>query len=324
MLKKTRMQQSAALPSLLAAIRASCCAVLLAGVAGTAAADVVKRPRPDTAKGQESDFNGVIIEEALKRTQKTHGAYYYAERVPIFARDRLLDEMLRGDEINITVVATQPLWEEKLIAIRIPIDMGLSGYRLSLIHRGMQNKLSAVTTLQQLKALTVGAGEAWSSRKVFDANGFAVVTGQSFDPLLKMLLAGRFDYFPRGLNEAFPELDARQAEFADLRIEQSFLIEFPLPTYIFVSPEAPRLAKRIEEGMESMVRDGTLQKIMLAFNADMLARTDICSRRIFRINNPMLTDKTPLSRKELWFDPFDPKTGECSRKSAARRTGEKR
>ena len=279
------------------------------------AEDVVMRPAPDAAKGVESDFNGSVIDEALRRTEKRYGAFRYAERVPIFARERLLEEMLRGEEINVTVVATQPLWEERLLTIRIPIDMGLSDYRVSLIRRDTQEKLSSVQTLAELQGLRLGAGASWSSRKVFDADGFQVVTGDSYEALLKMLLAGRFDYFPRGLNEAFPEFDARHTDYPDLAIEKDMLIEFPLPTYIFVSPKSPRLAKRLEEGMESMVHDGTLLKLMFKFNGEMLARTDLCSRRVFHIANPELSDKTPLARKELWFDPFDAKTGGCTQQS---------
>jgi hypothetical protein len=261
------------------------------------------------AKGAESDFNGAVIDEALKRTQKHYGAYSYADRVPVFVRERLLDEMIRGEEINVTVVATQPLWEETLLPIRIPIDLGLSNYRISLIHRDSQVKLSAARTLKELQALKLGAGTAWSSRKVYDADGFSVVTGDNYEALLKMLLSGRFDYFPRGLNEAIPEYDARRADYPELAIEKGMLIEFPLPTYVFVSPKAPHLAKRIEEGMESMVRDGTLMKMVLKFNADIIERANLCARRIYHVGNPLLSDKTPLHRKALWFDPFDPKTG---------------
>lgn len=296
---------------------------MLGCVQPTQAEDIVMRPRPDTAKGLESDFNGAVIEEALKRTQKRYGAPKYAERVPIFTRDRLLEEMIRGEEINITVVATQPLWEEKLLTIRIPIDMGLSGYRISLIHRDSQASLSAVRTRTDLQQLKLGAGAAWSSRKVFDAEGFNVVTGDSYDALLKMLLSGRSDYFPRGLNEAFPEYDARKADYPDLAIEKDLVLELPLPTYVFVSPKAPQLARRVEEGMELMVRDGSLLKMTLKFNAEMLTQANLCSRRVFHIANPLLTDKTPVKRKELWFDPYDKKNGICtSRVKAGSRKSE--
>jgi ABC-type amino acid transport substrate-binding protein len=281
------------------------------------AADIVMRPRPDDAKGPRVDFNGLVIEEALRRTVPTWGPYEYAPQVPLLARERMLDEMLRGEVVNLSVVASQPAWEERLLPIRIPIDMGLSGYRIALIHRDNQARLAAVKDVAELKRLGMGVGTAWSSRKVFEAEGFRTVTGESFNALLQMLMAGRSDYFLRGLNEAFPEHAARKDEFPALAIEQQLLLVVPLPTYIFVSPKAPRLAKRLEEGMESMLRDGTLQKLVLQHHSDLLAQAQVCSRRIFRINNPLLAEPSPARRKELWLDPFAP-GGLCSRQSGAR------
>ncbi len=281
------------------------------------AVDIVMRPRPDESKGPESDFHGAVIDEALRRTVARHGPYEYAPRVPLLARERLLDEMLRGEVINITVVASQPVWEERLLPIRIPIDMGLSGYRIALVHRDSQARLAAVKDVAELKRLGMGVGTAWSSRKIFEAEGFRTVTGESFNALLQMLMAGRSDYFPRGLNEVFPEYAARKAEFPALAIEQQLLLVVPLPTYIFVSPTAPRLARRIEEGMESMLRDGTLQKLVLQHHGALLAQAQLCSRRTFRINNPLLAEPSPAQRKELWLDPFAP-GGLCSRQSGVR------
>lgn len=281
------------------------------------AVDIVMRPRPDGAKGPRVDFNGLVIEEALRRTVPAWGPYEYAPQVPLLARERMLDEMLRGEVVNLSVVASQPVWEERLLPIRIPIDMGLSGYRIALIHRDNQTRLAAVKDVAELKRLGMGVGTAWSSRKVFEAEGFRTVTGESFNALLQMLMAGRSDYFLRGLNEAFPEYAARKNEFPALAIEQQLLLVLPLPTYIFVSPKAPRLARRIEEGMESMLRDGTLQKLVLQHYGDLLAQAQVCSRRIFRINNPLLAEPSPAQRKELWLDPFAP-GGLCSRQSGAR------
>ncbi|MBS1207914.1 MAG: transporter substrate-binding protein [Proteobacteria bacterium] len=293
--------------------------VLLLALSGPAlhaqATEIVMRPLPDGAKGPEPDLNGAVIDEALKRTVNRYGPYQYAERIPVVARERLLDEMLRGEAINITVVATQPVWEEQLHVIRIPIDMGLSGYRIALIRRDRQSLFNTVRDLDTLKRLRLGAGEAWSSRQIFAAEGFSVETGETYEALLRMLLAGRSDYFPRALTEAFPEYDARRKDFPDLAIERDLLLNLPLPTYIFVSPKAPELARRIEAGLESMVRDGSLLRLVMKFNGDILRRANLCSRRVFKLDNPLLTPQTPLRRKALWFDPFDRRTGLCAAKT---------
>ncbi|GAB2880054.1 hypothetical protein GCM10027046_05100 [Uliginosibacterium flavum] len=288
--------------------------LLIAGLAhaGLAQAeDVILLQGTDPAKGTVSDFKITVVDEALKRTEKRYGPYRYVQGTLSSTRERMLQELLLGEIQNIAMVATQPAWEEKLITIRIPIDMGLSGLRIALIRSDAQARLAAVRTVEDLKALRMSVGAGWASRKVAEMGGFSIAPAENYEASLKMLLRERTDYFPRSLNEAFSEYDTWHEKAPELAIEKTLLLNLPLPTYVFISPKAPRLAQRIEEGMESMVRDGSLRKLMLQFNAEVIARADLCSRRIIEIENPMLSSQTPLSRKELWFNPRDPKTGIC-------------
>lgn len=282
------------------------------------AEDVLIRNRPTMGVGQRLEYSDMVLAEAMRRTRQKYGAYRIEWVGGTLARERMLLEMLSGEQFNTTVIASQPSWEEQLLPIWVPLDMGLSNFRISLTHRKAQPRIAAARTLAELKALPLGIGAAWSSRKIMEANGFNLVIGESFDPLLKMLMAERFDYFPRGMNEIFVEFDARRAEFPDLAIENSMVIEFPLPTYVFVSPKAPRLHQRLQEGIEMMVADGSLLRMVSEYHADMIQRTGFCQRRIFRIENPLVTAKTPLQRKEVWFNPYDPKTGLCKTASPAK------
>ena len=159
----------------------------------------------------------------------------------------------------------------------------------------------------------MGAGTQWSSRKIYEDNGFNVVPGYDYEALFRMLITGRFDHFPRGVNEVFTEYADRKDAFPDLAIEQDVVVQFPLPRYFFVTPKDPRLAKRVEEGLEAMVRDGTMMRMMREYHAEMIQQADFCARRLFRIPNTLLSPKTPLGRKEFWFNPYDPQTGICKK-----------
>ena len=292
-------------------LRGLCSGILLLGLSMTARAemDVIRLQGADPAKGAIPDFKITVLDEAMKRTVKKYGPYRYESVTVALSRDRILEEMQQGEIINAGMIASQPLWEEKLIAVRIPIDMGISGMRISLIREDAQERLAAVRSIDELKKLRLGVVSGWSFRKVVEADGFKIVTADTYDAQLKMLTQDRFDYFPRSLSEAYSEYDSKHADVPGLAVEKTILINLPLPTYVFVSPKTPRLAARIEEGLESMVKDGTLRKLMLKFNADIIKRADLCNRRVFEIENPLLTTQTPLARKELWFDPYDPKTG---------------
>lgn len=254
----------------------------------------------------------LVLTEALRRTLPKYGNYHIELYTEPLVRERLLVEMIKGDRVNTAVVATQPTWEANTLPVWIPVDMGLSSYRIGLVKRTGQARLSAVRNETDLKTLTVGVGQGWSSRQVFEANGFQLELATDQTALTKMLLAERLDYFPRGVNEVFVEFDALTASNPDLAIESDLVLDFPLPTYIFVSPRTPRLAKRLTEGMESMVRDGTLLNMVKTYHADMLRRANLCARRVIRMQNPFLSTNNPIGRAELWFNPYDKKRGICN------------
>ena len=259
------------------------------------------------------DYSEMVLDAAMKRTVPKYGPYRVEIKIARMNREDLLAKVLKGDEVNVSVVATQPSWEIQLLPIYVPPDMGLSNYRIALTTTEGQKRIDAVRNLDQFRDLKVGVGAAWSSRRVMEIAGFEVVRADNFDALLELLLNGKVDYFPRGLNEVFVEFDDRQATSPGLQVEKNMVLNFPLPGYVFVSPAHPRLHKRLSEGLESMVRDGTLLKMFLQYHAEMLKRADLCSRRVFRIDNPNLHNPKPLQRRALWFDPFSPGNGLCQK-----------
>lgn len=276
-----------------------------------AAEDVLRRIGPMPGAGARQDYIGLVLEQAMRRTAAQYGAYRIETLQLRMGREEQLRKMLQGDEVNVAVVATQPSWELQLLPIYIAPDMGLSNYRIALTTAEAQPKLSAVGKLDQLRPLRVGVGEAWSSRRVLEIAGFAVHVEESAQPLIGRLVTGKIDYFPRGLNEVFVEFDELKSVFPGLRVEQDLLLKFPLPGYVFVSPAHPRLHKRLTAGLEGMVRDGSLLRLLKHHHADALKRARLCERRLFVLDNPNLFNPQPLQRKELWFDAFDARSGIC-------------
>ncbi|MEM9630293.1 MAG: hypothetical protein AAGA50_03135, partial [Pseudomonadota bacterium] len=72
--------------------------------------------------------------------------------------DRLLQELIKGENIHVIAEAPKPGWEDKLLPIRIPIRKGLQGYRLFLINKQDQAALAEVDTLEKLQAFPTGSG----------------------------------------------------------------------------------------------------------------------------------------------------------------------
>jgi hypothetical protein len=84
-------------------------------------------------------------------------------------------------------------------------------------------------------------------------------------------------------------------------IEPFLAIYIPSPTYFFVSPAHPELAKRIERGMNAIIEDGTFE---IAFNlefGDYIKLADMSRRKVFTFDNPLLSNMTPISNEKYWF-----------------------
>ena len=248
-----------------------------------------------------------LLRAALQASSAKYGPYELNISPLAMERDRLMLEMVNGELVNLSAQISSPEWERKLIPIRIPIDKGLSGYRISLIDGRRQAQFSALTNLTQLKALSLGAGRQWSSTAVFTRAGFDVVPGNSTSGLHSMLAANRFVHFPRGVEEAVFELEAHGAAFPALAIETSLAIYMPLPRYFFVAPGHERLALRLEYGLQLLIADGRFDQMFHHAFDDLIEKVGLRKRRLFKLDNPFLSPQTPLSNKAYWYDPFPQK-----------------
>ena len=118
-----------------------------------------------------------------------------------------------------------------------------------------------------------------------------------------MLEGGRFDYFPRGIHEPWQEI--KNNKDLNLTVEPNILMNYRMPMYFFMHKDNIVLRKRLIKAVEVLISNGTFQKMFFADSEvrDALKKSNIQNRRVIEMNNPFLTTKTPLNRKELWFDP---------------------
>ncbi len=288
-------------------------------MAGAAEPMEVVVEAPESPADKRGLFPGMVLRAVLERTVATYGPYRLRVASSYMERERLRLELVRGQALNVSAQATQPNWEDSLLTLRIPIDLGVSSWRVSLIRADRQDLFERVESLDALRELSMGIGAAWSTRPLYQAAGFKLVVGANYENLFAMLMAGRFEHFSRGVNEAWLEYEDRKARAPELAVERSIALYIPLPKYFFVSPAHPRLAQRIEEGLKAMVADGSLRRLVMEHHGRMIARKDFCARRAFRLVNPALHPATPLNRREFWFDPYDPAAGLCKTRAAPSR-----
>ncbi len=265
----------------------------------------VSYPRAESDSDSRYQYDWEVLRTALEKTSARYGAFEMKQSQHQMPPARVSFEMLRpNSEINLFVRATNAELETSFLPIRIPVDRGLLGYRIFLIRPADQEKFAAVKNLDDLRKFSVGQGRGWADVAILTAAQFNVVEGSSYDGLFPMLKLRRFDFLSRSLDEAWREYDERHQEH-NFMVESTLLLYYPLPRYFFVRRDADgeRIAKRIEAGMEIMIKDGSLISLFNQYKSDLIKRAGLAQRRILRIPNPKLSAQTPLNRSELWYDP---------------------
>ena len=258
----------------------------------TLAMDTLKIFTPQSKNDPRSNYDAELFELVMKAAEPKFGPYQIVQTLRNASQDRDLVEVISGEIANADIVAARKEWEDQTIPIRIPLLKNMLGTRLFLIRKDMSDIFSGIKQLERLKSLAAGSGRTWTITRVFEKQGFNVVKGTSYDGLFKMLSTQRFDYFPRGLNEVFLEYEIRKDELPDVIIEPTIALQLPLPTFFFVSPRYQRLAQRLEYGLKKTQIDGSFDTLFYKHFGDLYKKANLPKRRIFKVENPMLTPET--------------------------------
>ncbi|MGI0115607.1 substrate-binding periplasmic protein [Zooshikella sp. RANM57] len=264
----------------------------------------VKVVYPPPESENDTRFSDLIeiLEMALKKTEDKYGGFELMPYKTVMREIRYIEELKKGGSVNVIWSSTSPDKERELLPIRIPLRKGILGYRVSLINKSNQAKIDQLNTLADLQKVTIGQGTGWGDVVIYEANNIKVRTA-SYESLFKMLNADRFDLFPRGINEAFAEYEARKDENKNIAIEQKLLIVYPWPYYFFTNQNDTQLADRLREGLDTMMADGSFDDIFNKYSGDAVSKANIANRRIIKITNPMLPPETPVDDERLWFKP---------------------
>ena len=263
-------------------------------------------PRNLSATDSQYDFDYELLRLALAATAAKYGDFILRPSELPMTQSRAEADIVTGKgDVTIMARSTSIEKEASMLPIRIPIDKGLISYKVFLIRAERQNEFAAINSLDDLRKLSVGSFPTWTDTKVLQDAGFTVVTSDTYEGLFAMLDEGRFDFFSRGVDEAYRELDERRKTFPDMAVEKTILLYYPTTRYFFVQrgDAGQMLARRIEEGLNMMIADGSYDRVFQHYKAPMLERADLKDRKIFRIKNNYLSADTPFGRKELWYSP---------------------
>ena len=262
---------------------------------------------PESIDDVRNLYHWELLQVALNKTENKYGKAKLVPVKKVMNELRIFKKLINGtDDIDVMVRPTSIEDEKLLEPVRIPLDKGLLGYRIFLIHKKNKKLFSNITSVKQLKELLLGQGRDWNDVAIYKYNNFNIITASLYESLFEMLIKNRFDYFPRGVLEIYLEYEDRKNKMPDLFIEESIVLYYPFVRYFWFSnnEKGKILHRRVTEGLELMIKDSTFDKIFNKYNKEEIERFNIDKRKFFKINNPFIPEKTPLYQTELWYDPF--------------------
>ncbi|WP_284197674.1 hypothetical protein [Chitinimonas prasina] len=262
-------------------------------------------PPGQTPGDKRYEYYWELLAAVLATNAGKYGPYVITSANESMSASRAAREVATPNGlVNIIVRTTSPELEGQLRPIRVPLDKGLTGYRLFLIRSDTQARLTGVRSLNDLARFGIGQDRTWVDVRILRAAGLHVVEGEGYAGLFRMLDVGRFDLFSRGVNEIADELAVQRKVLPNLAIERELMLYYPLPRYFFVprTPEGEKVARRIEHGLERLIRSGQFERRYQDYKRLVLRDLPLHGRRVLRIPNPTLSPETPLGVAGWWDD----------------------
>ncbi|TRY31100.1 amino acid ABC transporter substrate-binding protein [Aliiglaciecola sp. M165] len=254
-------------------------------------------PRPLTENDQRTDYPVELIALALEQTGVN---YRLTPSDAVLGQVKALKQLGENRGVNVVWSMTDKDREVNLLPIRIPIYKGLIGWRVFLVKKDKVSEFSRIKNLQGLIQHKPIQGAEWPDTKILQSNGFDVFTSKSYTSLFSMLTQGQGDFFPRSLVEVWGELDSEDLD-ESLVVEPSLGIKYPTAMYLFVNRNNKTLARLLEVGLEKAIENGQFDELFNEHFAQSLERANMDSRFFYEINNPLLPERTPIERAELWY-----------------------
>jgi len=260
-----------------------------------------------TALEQPQDYFVSLLQMILEESKSEHEVIDIVFSPHDYSQARWINMVAQDpDDVVMWTMSTKAR-EQLMQPIRIPLFKGLFSYRVFLIRKGDQARFDRVKNLNQLRGFVAGQGVQWPDTQILMDNKLSVTTAEHLESLYRMLKAQRFDYFPRGVSEAWFEVAQRHEK--DVVVEKSILLYYPAPMYFFVNKNNKALAARIELGFQRIIANGKFDEFFYqhARVAGALAALKNHSRRLFELHNPDLPDESLVGVKGYWLSPsFEP------------------
>jgi hypothetical protein len=211
---------------------------------------------------------------------------------------------LKGGGVNVMDTGAAPKVAERARILPFPLDLGLSGYRLMLVHRDRVDRLRAMHRYDDIRQLAFGQGPDWVDTSVLRAAGLKVQEAE-FLNLFRMLEAGRFDAFALGADEASMLLEMFGYLAPSAVLLEDWCLHYRFARVFAVRQDAPALADALNDGLSRLFADGRARDILVrdAHIGPLLDGRRRLPSQIFELGNPLWTKPFQGIPERLFFKP---------------------
>jgi hypothetical protein len=244
-------------------------------------------------------FPLAVLDLAMR---KMHAKYTIRPSTETMERGRALLELEKPQRINLAFTSMASEAEKRLRPIRIPISRGLVGFRLFLINKEKQSAFAAVHNLDDLRQFRGGVGLGWIDADVMQQARLPILRDK-YDTLFKMTHENIVDYFPRGANEIFAELETHRKSQPALAIENHLMLVYRNDIIFYTSKNDELLASTIEKGMLAAYDDGSYMKLFNEhpYIQQVLRDAGFNKRTRIDIPNPVLSEQDRAIPAKFWI-----------------------
>ncbi len=229
-----------------------------------------------------------LIHRAMELTRKEFGDY---QNIPYQGFDtgqqRWATLISEGKLVNLAWVSPGTA-VAKANVIPIPIDImhGLLGFRVCLINKNASVKFDEILKSGALSSIKIGQGSNWDDVAIYHHNNINPILSPNFSSLFDMLGFKRFDCIALGVDEVFLIQHEKKSRYPFLAIEDKLLIYYEYPIYLHVSKTEPKLAMRLQLGLEKMQQSGELVKLFKEYHPYDFASLRLDSRKVICLKSP--------------------------------------
>jgi hypothetical protein len=230
----------------------------------------------------EDPFLKASVNQILDATVDEYGEYKLVASPKMEQADAF--KQLAEGKIDIVIGSINLERESRFSPVLIPIDRGLAGFRICLIHEDSKG-LAEISMLESevLNEITIGIGNKWPDKSIYEQNKFTTLGHDQYLKLFDMLENKEFDCLSRSMQEVDAEI--LMLKDRPIKKDKDIVFIYPNGAFIYTQKGAIDLHKRITRGAEESIESKRYFELFDEHYSDILKKNNLYFRKMIVMSN---------------------------------------